>query len=245
MAQSQVSGMSHQRGLRSSAVRHQAPTVMASRTKLIACGRSVIPSPAATTATNAASRLGTVPDTRRVLQSVTLRSKSIDTHRSQAIAGRPATAYSFSATIEGSHSVGTKGRTGYGAHGSGRPKRPPSRRNWPTRRCSQGLGSLTARRPTLVVAATITRARAQGSQGTLWSVSHLGCLRPKRGATRSLWMAAWGGTRSVFDTIASLVRRIASQVQTSSIRTGREGPSGSAYARNERFQGFCGHMCFP
>jgi len=93
-------------------VRHQAPTVMASRTKLIAWGRSDMPSPAASTDTKAAKRLGTAPDTRRVLQRIAVNSMSIDAQRSQAIAGSPATAYSCAAKTEGSHSVSWKGRTG-------------------------------------------------------------------------------------------------------------------------------------
>src|ERR1035437_713069 len=75
-------------------------------------------------------------------------------------------------TIAGSHSVGRYVVVANGAQGSGRPKRPPSRRKAPTFRCSHGLGSLIGRTPrttlmdtTIVATAMASPGRAPGAPG--------------------------------------------------------------------------------
>jgi hypothetical protein len=52
-----------------------------------------------------------------------------------------------------------------GAHGSGKPKRPPASRYCPTRRCNHGLGSLTARTPKSVASPTATPVAVWAARG--------------------------------------------------------------------------------
>src|ERR1019366_3129672 len=67
--------------------------------------------------------------------------------------------------MAGSHSVGRYARVANGAQGSGRPKRPPRRRNSPIFRCNHGLGSLTARTPRAVLMDTTIVAAVMASHG--------------------------------------------------------------------------------
>src|ERR1035437_8644395 len=76
-------------------------------------------------------------------------------------------------TIAGSHSVGRYVVVANGAQGSGRPKRPPSRRKAPTFRCRHGLGSLIGRTPrtplmdtTIVATALASHVRASWASGS-------------------------------------------------------------------------------
>src|ERR1035437_11145479 len=68
-------------------------------------------------------------------------------------------------TIAGSHSVGRYVVVANGGQGSGRPKRPPSRRKAPTFRCNQGLGSLTGRTPRMRLMDTTIVATDMASHG--------------------------------------------------------------------------------
>jgi len=88
-AQTQVSGTSHHRGRRSSAVRQEAPTQMASMIQLTSCGRSSRLPKVPVSAAIAMMSAGTVSATWRVHQRMAVNSSSIATQRSQATAGSP------------------------------------------------------------------------------------------------------------------------------------------------------------